>query len=284
MPALEDALISGYEITPMPHVAQQIIKMISDPDTTAAKLQDVISADQALSTKILKMANSPFYGIPRAIRTLSSAIMILGYKTIRNLVFADAMKSMNKRFGLTEIMMWEHSLGASIASLLIAKEIRFPDPEEAFLAGLLHDIGKQIMNNYDSQKYMQVMERTYNEDVTYYFAEKEIFGFSHPEAGAHVVKKWKLSEELEKAIRYHHDGFQVLIKDNPFYLGKLPIIVNLADLICIKSGIGRKNKYPELNISESEAAALLRITEGTISGLTDKIQKNFESEKDNFNY
>lgn len=284
MSKVEDVLLSGYEIPSMPNVAQQILKMIADPDTTAEKLQAAILADQALTARILKIANSPFYGIPRAIRTLSTAIMILGYKMIRNLVLATATKSINRRMGLTEVMMWEHSIGASIASFLIAKEVRFPDPEEAFLAGLLHDIGKQILNNYDSEKYMHVVEKAYNEGVTFYFAEKEMFGFCHPEVGALVIRKWKLSEDLENAIRYHHDGFQQLVKENPFYMGKLPLIVNLADLICLKLGIGRKNSMAELNISESDSATLLRLSDDHIHNLTEKVSKNFEVEKETFGY
>ncbi len=284
MSNIEDVIMDGHEIPPMPNVAQEVLRLIADPDTTADKLQEAVLADQALTARILKIANSPFYGVPRAIRTLSTAVMILGYKMIRNLVLATATRSINRRLGLTEKMMWEHSIGASIASFLIAKEIRFPDPEEAFLAGLLHDIGKQILNNYNSEKYMHVIERAYNEGVTFYFAEKEVFGFSHPEVGALVVKKWKLSEELENAIRYHHDGFHAFIKENPFYLGKLPLIVNVADLICLKLGIGRKDPVQEINIADSDSVSLLRLTENSVYNLTDKVSKNFEIEKETFRY
>ena len=282
MSTVEEVILSGCEIPPMPNVAQQVLSLLSNPDTTAEKLQDIISADQALAARILKIANSPFYGIPRAIRTLSTAIMILGYKMIRNSVIATATKSINKRIGLMEAMMWEHSIGVSIASYLLAKEIRFPDPEEAFLAGLLHDIGKQILNNYDSEKYMRVIEKAYNEDVTFYFAEKSIFGFSHPEVGALVIRKWRLSEELENAIRYHHDGFHTILKENPVNIGKLPVIVNLADLICLKLGIGRKTPLPELDTANSDSASLLRLTEDSIHNLTDRVLRNFEEEKKTF--
>lgn len=282
IPDAENIILSGYEIPPMPNVAQQILKIIADPDTTAQKLQETIMADQALTAQIMKIANSPFYGVPRAVRTLSTAIMILGYKMIRNLALTTATKSINRRFGLTEMMMWEHSIGVSIASFLIAKEIRFPDAEEAFLAGLLHDVGKQILNNNESEKYMRVIERTYNEGVTFYFAERDIFGFSHPEVGALVVRKWKLSEELENALRYHHNGYHGLIKENPVYMGKLPIMVNLADLICLKLGIGRKMPIPEISIADSDSATLLKLTEDKVDKLTDNIWKNFEIEKETF--
>jgi putative nucleotidyltransferase with HDIG domain len=283
-PNIEDVTINDHDLPPMPNVAQQILKLISDPDTTAEVLQKKISSDQALTTRILKVANSPFYGVPRSVRTLSTAIMILGYKMIRNLVLTTMTKSINRKFGLIEMMMWEHSIGVSVASFLIAKEVRFPDPEEAFLAGLLHDIGKQVLNNCEAEKYMRVIERTYNEGISYYFAEKEIFGFTHTEIGALVIKKWKLSEELENAIRYHHDGFQTLFESNPVNMGKLPVIVNLADLICLKLGIGRKYPIPDLNITDSDSAALLKLTEDNIYNLIDNVRKNIEAEKEAFGY
>ena len=281
---VEDVILSSCEIPSMPNVTQQILMMMSDPDTNAEKLQKVILTDQALSTRILKIANSPFYGVPRTIRTLSTAIMILGYKMIRNIVLAIVTKSINRRAGLIETMMWEHSIGVSNASFLIAKEIQFPESEEAFLAGLLHDIGKQILNNYDPERYMYVIERTYNEDISYYYAEKEIFGFSHPEVGALVIRKWKLSEELESAIRYHHEGFKATFKEYPYYLGKLSIIVNLADLMCIKLGIGRREPLDTINIANSESAALLKLSENKVQILSDKLQNYFEAEKEKFWY
>ena len=283
-PNMEDVTISDHDLPSMPNVAQQILRLISDPDTTAEILQKKISSDQALTTRILKVANSPFYGVPRSVRTLSTAIMILGYKMIRNLVLTTMTKSINRKLGLIEMMMWEHSIGVSVASFLIAKEVRFPDPEEAFLAGLLHDIGKQVLNNCETEKYMHVIERTYNEGISYYFAEKEIFGFTHTEIGALVIKKWKLSEELENAIRYHHDGFQDIFKSNPVNMGKLSVIVNLADLICLKLGIGRKDPIPDLNITDSDSAALLKLTEDNIYSLIDNVRKNIEAEKEAFGY
>ena len=281
---VEDVILSSCEIPAMPNVTQQILMMMSDPDTNAEQLQKVILTDQALTARILKIANSPFYGVPRTIRTLSTAIMILGYRMIRNIVLAIVTRSINRKAGLIETMMWEHSTGVSTASFMIAKEIQFPDPEEAFLAGLLHDIGKQIINNYDPERYMHVIDRTYNENLSYYSVEEEIFGFSHPEVGALVIRKWKLSEELESAIRFHHEGFKSTLKEYPYYLGKLSIIVNLADLMCIKLGIGRREPLDTINIANSESAALLKLSENKVQILSDKLQNYFEAEKEKFWY
>lgn len=284
MTIVEDVIMSSCEIPSMPNVAQQILVMIADPDTNSEKLQKAILVDQALATRVLKIANSPFYGVPRTIRTLSTAIMILGFRMIRNIVLAVVTKSINRKVGLVEAMMWEHSIGVSTASFLLAKEIQFPDPEEAFLAGLLHDIGKQIINNHDSEKYMQVIERTYNEGISFYSAEKETYGFTHAEVGAIAVRKWKLSEELENAIRYHHEGFKANLKDYPFHMGKLSLIVNLADLICLKLGIGKRNPLDEINVAGSEPALILKLSGQNINKLFDSIKNTFESEKDKFWY
>lgn len=284
MTTVDDVILSSCEIPPMPNVAHQILVMVADPNTTSEKLQKAISADQALATRILKIANSPFYGVPRTIRTLSTAIMILGFGMIRNIVLAVVTKSINRKVGLTEAMMWEHAIGVSTASFLIAKEINSPDPEEAFLAGLMHDIGKQILNNHDPGKYMQVIEKNYNDDVPSYTAEEQIFGFSHTEVGALVVKKWKLSEELENAIRYHHRGFNVTLKEYPFYAGKISLIINLADLMCLKLGIGTRKPNEGIEIVNSEPALILKISADKLNNLIDTVYNNFQAEKEKFWY
>ncbi|MDD5435001.1 MAG: HDOD domain-containing protein [Nitrospira sp.] len=284
MTTVEDVILNSCEIPPMPNVAHQILVMVADPNTTAEKLQKAILADQALATRILKIANSPFYGVPRTIRTLSTAIMILGYRMIRNIVLAVVTKSINRRVGLIEAMMWEHAIGVSTASFLVAKEINSPDPEEAFLSGLLHDIGKQILNNHDPEKYMKVIEKNYNDGVPFYTAEEEIFGFNHTDVGALVVKKWKLSEELENAIRFHHKGFKASLKEYPFYMGRLSLIVNLADLMCQKMGIGVRKPIEDIDILHSESALLLKLPEDKIKNLFDIIYNNFQTEKEKFWY
>ncbi|MBI5194295.1 MAG: HDOD domain-containing protein [Nitrospirae bacterium] len=284
MTTVDDVILSSCEIPPMPNVAHQILVMVADPNTTSEKLQKAISVDQALATRILKIANSPFYGVPRTIRTLSTAIMILGFGMIRNIVLAVVTKSINRKVGLTEAMMWEHAVGVSTASFLVAKEIHSPDPEEAFLAGLLHDIGKQILNNHDPEKYMQVIEKNYNDSVPFYTAEEQLFGFNHTEVGALVVKKWKLSEELENAIRYHHKGYMVTLKEYPFYAGKISLIVNLADLLCLKMGIGTRKPIEEIDIVNSESALLLKLSEDKLKNLVDVVYNNYQAEKEKFWY
>jgi putative nucleotidyltransferase with HDIG domain len=278
---IDEMIAQTCDLPPMPGVAQRVMQMVAEENTNPEALQAVISTDPAMTARILKIANSPFYGIPRAVRTLSSAIMILGYRSLRNLVVAVSSKALYKRHGLTEQMFWEHSVGTSIAAYTIAKEIRFPDPEEAFLGGLFHDIGKVILNNKAPERYATVIEQVYNEGVTAYFAEKTLFGYCHPEVGAMVVKKWQLSEELEFSVRYHHD-FRFLLTGYPYYLGKLAALIYLSDLICLQLGIGRRSPNPNLHPENSEAAEILKISEGTLTSLTEKIREAYLQEKETF--
>lgn len=265
----------------MPDIAQRVMQLVSDDRTTPEMLQKVIATDPALAARILKIANSPFYGISRSVRTLSTAVTILGYRSLRNLVLAVSSKAVYKRFGLTEKMLWEHAIGVAMAAYVIGKETRFPDPEEAFLGGLFHDIGKVILNNDAPEKYNRVIERVYNDDVTAYFAEKEVFGYSHPEVGALVVKKWRLSEELEFSIRYHHD-FRFLLNGYPYYLGKLAALIHFADLVCLQLGIGRREPSDSFHPEHSEAASILKISEGDVAMMTEKISQCYHQDKDAF--
>ncbi|MBI4715864.1 MAG: HDOD domain-containing protein [Nitrospirae bacterium] len=279
--SIDEMIAKTCDLPPMPGVAQRVMQMVLEENTTPELLQKVIAADPGLTARILKIANSPFYGIPRAVRTLSTAIMILGFRSLRNLVVAVSSKTLYKRHGLTEQMLWEHSVGTALAAYAIAKEIRFPDPEEAFLAGLFHDIGKVILNNEAPDRYATVIEQVYNDGVTAYFAEKALFGYSHPEVGALVVKKWRLSEELEYSIRYHHD-FRFLLTGYPYYLGKLAAVIHLADLVTIQLGIGRREASPNLQPADTEAAEVLKINEGRLTILTERIHQSYLEEKETF--
>lgn len=176
-------ILHNYDIPAVPMVAVKILRLIDNPRTMIDDLQRAIMADQGLATRVLKMANSAFYGVRHNVDTISEAIAIMGFNTIRNLTLAVATREVYKRFGLIEKKLWEHSLGVSIASGIIASMIPSVKNEEAVVAGLLHDVGKVIMNNAEPERFMVLTQRVYEERVTYHEVEEDIFGFTHAEAG-----------------------------------------------------------------------------------------------------
>lgn len=273
---LEQLILNTCDLPSMPSVAEKVLRLASDPDTTAADLQKVINVDQAMTARILKLANSVFYGSIRKVQTVSDAIKIMGFNTLKSIVLMASSRESYKQFGLTEKMLWEHSMGAAIAAGAIAKEVRFENQEEAFIGGLLHDIGKVVINNSDHQKFASVMEKVYNEKISFRTAEREFFGFSHVDVGALVVKKWKLAESLEMAIKNQYDPKS--LSADPYYL-RLTAIINLADQFCLKLGMGHREPVSGLPLEKEEAFEILKMDPERLQELLEKVALAYEEER-----
>lgn len=276
---IEQIIMKTCDLPTMPAVADKVMRLVADPNTTTDQLQKVISSDQALAARILKIANSVFYASVRKINTISEAIVMIGFNTLRSIVLTASSRDIYKRFGLTEKMLWEHSMGAAISAGMIAKELRIVNQEEAYLGGLLHDVGKVVLNNSDPQKFSKVMERVYNEHISFRMAEQEVFGFSHTDVGAMVIRKWKLSETLEMAIRNQYNPTWLSSDPN---LMKLTAVVNLANQFCLKLGIGHREPVADLLLEQEEAFVILKMDAARLPELLERASKAFEEEKSYF--
>ncbi|MBI3592322.1 MAG: HDOD domain-containing protein, partial [Nitrospirae bacterium] len=131
----------------------------------------------------MRIANSPYYGRGRSIDTVSTAIILIGFNSMKSLVAAASMKDLHRKFGLFEQRHWEHSLGVSIASSLLAGETQLTQPEEALIAGLIHDMGKIVLNNSMPEPYSVIIERVYEEGLPSIEVEDEMLGFNHCNVG-----------------------------------------------------------------------------------------------------
>lgn len=273
---LEQLIMKTCDLPAMPSVADRVIRLVSEPETTANDLQKVISIDQALTARILKIANSVFYGSIRKVQTVSDAIRIMGFNTLKSIVLMASSRETYKQFGLTEKMLWEHSMGAAIAAGAIAKEVRFENPEEAFIGGLLHDIGKVVMNNSDPRKFADVMQKVYNEHLSFRIAEWEFYGFSHVDVGALVIRKWKLPESLELAIKHQYDPKS--LAGNPYYM-RLTAIINLADQFCLKLGMGHREPVSGLPLEKEGAFEILKMDPAGLQELVERVALAYEEER-----
>lgn len=277
---IDEIIMNACDLPTVPAVAQKVMKLMSDPNTNVSMICKSISSDQALTARILKISNSAFYGCLRTINSLQAATVIIGNNAIRSLVVAVSTKEVYKSFGLTEKMFWEHSVGVGIASQLLAKAAKVSKTDDVFVCGLMHDVGKVIMNNSNQELYVQVMEKTYNEGIPTIESEKEIFGFSHPEVGAMVVRKWNLTEELEKAILYHHNLEQLANEDE--FINILGSIVHLADRFCCRLGIGTKAPDDSVEIKGTSAGEHLGFSDDQIDELLSAVEKTYAEEKNIF--
>jgi len=275
-----ERLIAGVgDLPAMPTIAMRIMTMIGDPSTSANRLQQMISKDQALTAKVLKIANSAMFGVSRDISTLTHAIVILGFSTIRSITLAASTKSIYHRGPSTNAfstkLLWEHSLACAVIARHCAKFIGSSDLEEAFVAGLLHDIGKSVLNVNFSDRYQEIVGRVYNGAGHFIPVEREMLGFDHTEVGALVLRKWNLSSDLEEAVLHHHDPS--LAEQNQELTAK----VALANELTNKLGIG-PTKVPEIDLSSSKGAAILGLKGDALEELYGKIKELLEQDKEIF--
>lgn len=230
----------------LPTVVAKMIKLIDSPKTSAASLARLIGSDQALTARILRLANSAYYGFPREVSTVNLAIVVLGFNTVKDIglslsvfnVFKD--ENENPLFNLTRF--WEHSIACGVASRMLARSYRTRYSGEAFVAGLLHDIGKVILNQYFNESFISIIKKQ-KEGIRFEDAESMATGTTHSQIGGWLAEKWNLPMIICDSILNHHQ---------PWESSKWPsfvAFVSLADYLCHKTGFEHsgRQKAPELD-------------------------------------
>ena len=197
------------DISTLPFVVRKLMVTLSDPRTSAKDLGKVIVSDQALSVKVLRLVNSAYYGFANEITNINHAVAALGYDSLRSLVLSIASHSAFFKNDTGAFFnrknLWLHSLGTAICSKILAQYLKFPNPEDFFAAGLIHDVGKVIMDQYTPALFHKVLMNAIHQKITFYESEKILLGLTHPEIGQAVAKKWCFSSFLVDAIKFHHD-------------------------------------------------------------------------------
>jgi putative nucleotidyltransferase with HDIG domain len=277
---LESMIMSASDLPTIPVVATKVMQLIENESASAEELAKVVASDPAVAARVLKISNSSFYGCQRQIQTLSHAIMVLGFSTLKSLVVAASVKQVYKPYGLTEKMLWEHSFGAGLAARVIANSTRLVNEEEAFLGGLFHDIGKIILNSLDNQQFQMVVQKCYNDGMSFLDAEQQVFSYNHAEVGGLVIKKWNFPAILMQAVLKHH-SFD-FAEDEDTYQVRLTSVVGLANLFCHKLGMGVREPEDDLLLHESVPARLLNLDEARIESLLEKISEASEKDKSFF--
>jgi putative nucleotidyltransferase with HDIG domain len=224
------------DLPALPEVVVRVMRMAEDPRSDAQGIARVIATDQAMAARVLKLANSAFYGLPRRVSTLSEAVVILGFRTIKNLaIAASTFELLNREiagYWLQRGELWRHSLACAIGAQLIARRVGLPVSEEAFVAGLLHDIGKVAIHLFVREQFDQIMERALQDRIPFVEAEQAVLGFNHAMAGGLIAEKWNLPPLLVSVIKYHHQPSSAPEKE------PMISVVHLADLLSITMGIG----------------------------------------------
>jgi len=225
-----ESLIETQEFATLPPVVSKVLALLEDDNIDIRNLSKVIEADASLTLKLLRVANSPLYATRTEINTIHQAIITLGLNRLTNIVlgvsiFSKFLLSSQKiAAGLMEKFWWHASCTGMVAKSLSTK-INKSYKENEFIGGLLHDIGKLAMLQYDAKKYYQVVDKI-TQGATDIEAEIEIYGVNHMQVGGEIAKLWRLPHELTTIIAYHTNPFEA-----PNYQ-ELVSVVRIADLLC----------------------------------------------------
>ena len=269
-----DELISKVdEIPAFPQTVLNIMELLREPRSAAIDIEREIMKDQGLTTKVLKMANSAFYSGRRQIKTVVDATVLLGFDTVQSLVLASTVgKVMGKElkgYSYERDALWRQSQISAIMARTIAKRSRFSNPDIAYTAGLLKDVGKVILDEYVHDSYKTILERLASENISYVAAEEEVLGFNHGQVGAKIVDKWNLAAELVEAIEHHHNPFQAFMNI------ELVSIVHISDALVMMMGLHDgidtlaheffSDAVKILNLTEDDLNKIMVDVEGIVS-------------------
>jgi len=267
------------KLPPMPLVATRMVELINSSRTSADEMAKVISGDPAISARVLKIANSSFYSMARQVKTLQTAIVILGERTLRSLVLAASLRGMHGKFGDMEQMLWEDSMTCALGARFLARSLRAVDPEEAFIAGLFRHIGRTIFNNQNPTAYRALVMQQQRCGADLMALEKEQFGINHAELGAATLRHWQLSDVISTVALHHHDEALAEIPDPE--ARKMAAVVNIASEFPLILGIfGDYDE--EIDLTELPGAKFLALDEDRLQELLDEFTEVFESNRDDF--
>lgn len=263
-PLVERLFTRISEVSSIPHVALQIVRVANDPMTGAEDLHEVIQRDAALAMRIMRTVNSSYYGLQKPVADLKRAITLLGFKEIRNLVLSSYVAELFKETAghgkYTRQGLWNHLVGVGAVARLIGQTSGVVPAQEAYLAGLLHDLGLILIDQYLHTPFCRVVDALSQESPICH-VEREILGFDHAVLGQFVATHWQLPDHLATAIGHHHASDRYEGPHQP-----MVHVVELANIFCHlkdRSSLGVRNTtmphahlFARLRLQEQDVARI----------------------------
>ncbi len=212
---IKKKLESIRDLPTVPVVLYEVLQAVDNLDLSAKGLASIIEKDQALTARVLRVSNSPFYGFSRRISTIDLAVIILGLNTIKEIVLSLVLKKLFTKVdpNLFDIEnFWNYSIFCGAAAKYLAKKLDYRLSGEAFVAGLMHDIGILIIIHYFEKDFIKIRELQTTQKLNLLEAEQRILNSAHSEIGAWLAEKWQLPEKLVDAISNHHNNYNDYLK------------------------------------------------------------------------
>lgn len=215
------------ELTSLPQTLTEVLRILKDENSNATDLANVISKDPALTAKMLRIVNSPYYGAGREITTLSQAVMTLGTRAVSALTLSTSIYDMTENWdtSIDRTRFWRHSLEVAVAARSIAEAIKYPKVEEAFITGILHDIGLLVLEKSFPDKFKSLWNLS-ESDEHLIELEENSWSTNHARVGQFLLEQWKIPTVITSAIGQHHNNFPPDEDDDDFVLAQIIALAN----------------------------------------------------------
>ncbi|MBU0986074.1 MAG: HDOD domain-containing protein [Proteobacteria bacterium] len=240
-------LVNRSEISSIKSIVSGIIRIINDPDSTIRDLKEIVEVDPPLTTKVLMVANSAYYAPRNKIGDIKQALIWIGFDTLKELALSQKVCSIFNGNGCIEgysrDLLWKHSVAVALFSKMLYRREFRESGANAYVAGLLHDIGLIVEDQFLQSGFKEVLKISSEKQINLSSAEQKVFGFNHAEVGMAITSNWKLPGELSVAIGYHDDP---LAADPAFF--KLAATLYVAEYFSRQYDLG----YSDTRIQDHE--------------------------------
>lgn len=262
----------------LPDVVMEILRLCDDQSATTREISQLIEKDPVLTTKVLKLVNSSYFGLSKEIFSINQALVLIGYNNLKSLIMSASMLQVfhqDSQVGsFSRKALWKHSIGVGIGARFLAKRYRMGDAEQAFVAGLIHDVGKVIIDWFFHPQFEDIIEMVDRDQCWIRDAENHVMQVTHEEVGSYLASRWNLPDMLKEAIAFHHSPARS--QEHAVTAAQ----VQLADALIRELGIGYGGD-PTIPQVDGEISAILSISESP-DELVEDLKEELERSGDLF--
>lgn len=261
----KDQILAVKDLPTLPKVLDEVSRLVKDPDSSTEQIAKLISMDQVLSAKVLKMVNSPIYGFPGRISSIHHALVLLGFNVLRGVIVSTSVFDIMSK---NMVGLWEHSVGCALASSEVARHCDLKDVEDISVAGLLHDLGKVVIAVQLPEMKAAIDAQVKSKDISYMAAERELMGFAHDRVNIWLADHWKLPPAIKEGMGYHHKPQLARLYPD------VACCVHLGDFMVrvFEYGSGGDDNVPYL---EPDALKRLRLKPSDLEKILDRLCEQF---------
>ena len=262
----------------LPDVVMEILRLCDDQSATTREISQLIEKDPVLTTKVLKLVNSSYFGLSKEIFSVNQALVLIGYNNLKSLIMSASMLQVfhqDSQVGsFSRKALWKHSIGVGIGARFLAKRLRIGDSEQAFVAGLIHDVGKVIIDWFFHPQFEEIIGMVDRDQCWIRDAESRVMQVTHEEVGSYLASRWNLPDMLIEAIAFHHSPS--CSQEHAVTAAQ----VQLADALIRELGIGYGGD-PTIPQVDGEISTILSISESP-DELVEDLREELEKSEDLF--